>query len=82
MSTELGGQHLQQTQLTGKEFIHTLSQFGQWLAEAQFQVADPSKSEKLKTYDDPGLEKASESLLVELGVYTRVIPLVDLSSPC
>ena len=82
MSTELRGQHLQQTQLTSKEFIHTLSQFGQWLAEAQFQVPAPSKSEKVKTCNDPGLRKASESLLIELGVYTSVLPLIDLRSVC
>ncbi len=72
MSTEVRGEHLQRTQLTGTKAKDILSEFGQWLAGAHFEVADRSKSEKLKTYDDPGLDKASQPLLVELGIYNKV----------
>lgn len=77
MSAERG-KHLQRTLLTGTKIKDVLSHFGLWLAEARFEVADRSKSDKLRTCNDPGLHKASQSLLNELGLYEKVAPLLDL----
>ncbi len=72
MSSAEGEKHLQQTDLEGKNVKEILSEFERWLVGAHFKVADRDKSEKLKICDDPGLNEASQPLLIELGVYNKV----------
>ena len=72
MPTELREKHLHRTQLTSTKFKDALTQFGHWLAEAQFEIADRNKSENLRTCNDPGLNKACQPLLMELGIYDKV----------
>lgn len=72
MSSAEGEKHLQQTELKGKKVKEILSDFEKWLVGAHFEVADRAKSEKLKICDDPGLDEASQPLLIELGVYNKV----------
>ena len=72
MASAEGEKHLQQTELKGTKIKDILSRFEKWLATAHFEVADPAKSEKLKICDDPGLDEASQPLLIELGVYNKV----------
>ena len=73
MASAEGEKHLQQTELKGTKIKDILKDFQKWLARAHFEVADRAKSEKLKICDDPGLDEASQPLLIELGVY-KVIP--------
>lgn len=68
-----GEKHLQQTELKGTKVKDILKDFQKWLARAHFEVADRAKSEKLKICDDPGLDEASQPLLIELSVY-KVTP--------
>ena len=77
MSAEKGG-HLQRTLLTGTKIKGILSHFGCWLTEADFKVADRSKSDRLMTCNDPGLYKATQSLLNELDLDQKVTSSIRL----
>lgn len=65
--------HLQWTPLTSPKVKEILPLFESWLAKARFEIADPEKSENLKICVDPNLDEASQPILIELGIYNKVI---------
>ncbi len=65
--------HLQWTPLTSPKVKEILSLFESWLANARFEIADHKKSENLKICVDPNLDEASQPILIELGIYNKVI---------
>ena len=60
--------HLHQKKLTGSDAKEILSQLGKWLENADFE--DDGTLEKCA---DPGLDQACKPLLVELGIYEKVL---------
>lgn len=69
MSTVTSQQnHLHQKKLTGSDVKEILSQLGKWLENADFE--DDGTLEKCA---DPGLDQACKPLLVELGIYEKVL---------
>ena len=63
--------HFQQRELKGSKIKDILSQLGKWLEGAVFE--DDGTLEKCA---DPGLDEACKSLLIELGVYEKVVRTV------
>ena len=60
--------HLHQKKLTGSDVKEILSQLGKWLENADFE--DDGTLEKCA---DPRLDQACKPLLVELGIYEKVL---------